>query len=458
MFGVFVRDVGCDDSAIWSKQRRWRVGVMTPRRGAVGVALAILRVGISAVVASAQQASAVPGLAREPVVLAAFESARASEALTIRDQIRFCETPAPPFGEKARGEILRQEFERLGLQNVRVDPAGNVLGDRPGLRPRPHLLVAAHLDTVFPPETDVQVRQEGTVLRGPGIGDNCRGLAVLVAVVRALNQGGVRTAGSVTFAANVGEEGLGNLRGVREIFGVADRKAGAARRPAPDIDRFVSIDGGGLYVATLAVGSRRYRVTYKGPGGHSFAAFGLANPANAVGRAVAKISELKVPSIPRTTFNVGRIGGGTSVNAIPAEAWFEADLRSSDPGALAALDAQFVRAVDAGAAEENARWGRPGLITVVKELVGDRPTGFLANDAPIVETVRAVGRQLGLSVPLSEGSTDANLPMSLGIPALTIGGGGRANDGHAVTESFDTADSWRGTQNAILVVVALATP
>lgn len=428
------------------------------RQALVRMLAAVVGVGLTAGRLTAQQPAAVAGLSKDPAVQAAFEAARASEALTVRDQIRFCEIPAPPFGEKARGEVLKQEFERLGLQNVRVDAAGNVLGDRPGLRPHPHLLLAAHLDTVFPPETDVKVRQEGTLLRGAGIGDNCRGLAVLVAVIRALNQGNVRTAGSVTFAANVGEEGLGNLRGVREIFGVADRKAGAPRKPAPEIDRFVSIDGGGIYVATLAVGSRRYRITYKGPGGHSFAAFGLANPANAVGRAVAKIAELKVPSAPRTTFNVGRIGGGTSVNSIPAEAWFEADLRSSDAAALAALDAQFVRAVDGAAAEENARWGRPGVISVVKELVGDRPSGFLPNDAPIVETVRAVGRQLGLSVPLSEGSTDANLPLSLGIPAVTIGGGGRANDGHAVTESFDTADSWRGTQNAILVVVALSQP
>lgn len=404
------------------------------------------------------QPAAVSSLARDPAVAAALEGARASEAQTLRDQVRFCETPAPPFGERARGEILRREFERLGLQNVRVDTAGNVLGDRPGQRPRPHLMVAAHLDTVFPAETDVRVRQEGTMLRGPGIGDNCRGLAVLVAVVRSLNQGAVRTAGTVTFAANVGEEGLGNLRGVREIFGVADKRPAAGRRGVDGIDRFVSIDGGGIYVATVAVGSRRYRVTFKGPGGHSFAAFGTPNPANALGRAVARVADLKPASSARTTFNIGRIGGGTSVNAIPSEAWLEADLRSSDAASLSALDTQFLKAVDLAAAEENARWGRPGVVTVVKELVGDRPTGALAPGAPIVETARAVGQQLGLSVPLSEGSTDANLPLSLGIPAVTIGGGGRATDGHAETEAFDSAESWKGTQNAVLLTVALATP
>ena len=325
-------------------------------------------------------------------------------------------------------------------------------------------MVAAHLDTVFPAETNVAVRREGPVLRGPGVGDNCRGLAVLTAIARAMRDARVVTPGTITFVANVGEEGLGDLRGVKALFG--DTLKG-------QVDRFVSIDGGGVNVTNVSVGSLRYRVTFKGPGGHSFGAcglgrgpksaaedsfgaFGLANPANALGRAVAKISEFKVPSRPLTTFNVGRIGGGTSVNAIPFEAWMEVDLRSSAPAALKALDADLQRAIDEAVVEENRRWGRPGMVAVEKTLVGDRPAGALADTAPIVQAVRAAGRALGLTVPLSEGSTDANLPMSLGIPAVTIGGGGDGHDAHALTESFDTTDAWRGAQHALLVTITLA--
>ena len=363
------------------------------------------------------------------------------------EQIRFCEVPAPPFAETARGEVLQKAFSELGLRNVRVDRVGNVLAERPGAAARPHVVIAAHLDTVFPAGTNVAVRRDGPVLRGPGVGDNCRGLAVLTAIARAMRDARVETPGTITFVANVGEEGLGDLRGVKALFG--DTLKG-------QVDRFVSIDGGGVTVTNVSVGSLRYRVTFKGPGGHSFAAFGLPNPAQALGRAVAKIAELEVPSRPLTTFNVGRIGGGTSVNSIPFEAWMEVDLRSSAPAALKALDGQFHRAVDEAVVEENRRWGRPGVVTVETTMVGDRPAGALADSAPIVQAVREAGRALGLAVPLSEGSTDANLPMSLGIPAVTIGGGGDGSDAHALTESFDTTDAWRGAQHALLVTITLA--
>lgn len=396
------------------------------------------------------QGANVNALLADATVKAALDAARASERTTVDDQVRICEVPAPPFKESARGDLLRRTFQGLGLQNVRVDRAGNVLGDRPGQAPRPRLVLAAHLDTVFPEDTRVGVSRSGAILRAPGIGDNCRGLAVLVAVIRSLASAGVRTPGSITFVANVGEEGLGDLRGMKTLF--ADTLKG-------QVDRFVSIDGAGFYVTHVAVGSHRYRFTFKGPGGHSFGAFGLPNPANALGRAVARIADLQVPSLPRTTFNVGRIGGGTSVNAIPADAWMEVDLRSSDPAALAALDAKIQAAVDAGAADENRRWPGAARITVDKALVGDRPAGSLPANAPIVETVRQAGQALlGFSIPLSEGSTDANLPLSLRIPAVAIGGGGAGDDVHAVTESFDTTDSWRGTLNAVLVTVALAQP
>ena len=380
-------------------------------------------------------------------VRSALQTAKDNEPQTIEQQIRFCEVPAPPFNETARGLVLKRAFEEAGLENVRVDRVGNVLGDRPGASSRPRTVIAAHLDTVFPEGTDVRVKRDGAVLRGPGIGDDCRGLAVLLAIVRALRQARVETPRTITFVANVGEEGLGDLRGVKELFSATLKD---------QIDRFVSIDGTGLSITNVAVGSHRYRVTFKGPGGHSFGAFGLANPANALGRAVAKIAEFEVPSVPRTTFNVGRIGGGTSVNSIPFESWMEVDMRSSDPAALAALDGKFQKAVDAAVAEENARWGKRQTITVVKDLVGDRPAGSTPASAPIVQTAQAVTRALGFETRMSEGSTDANVPMSLKIPAITISGGGRGSDAHAPSESFDTTDSWKGTQNAILLAIALA--
>jgi acetylornithine deacetylase/succinyl-diaminopimelate desuccinylase-like protein len=388
-------------------------------------------------------------LSRTASVRAAIEAARTSEPQTIDQQIRFCEVPAPPFQEAARGLVLKRAFEDLGLQNVRVDRVGNVLADRPGTAGRPRVMVAAHLDTVFPEGTDVKVRRDGNKLGGPGIGDNCRGLAVLVAIARSLAQARVETAGTVTFVANVGEEGLGDLRGVKELF------AGAR---AAEIDRFVSIDNAGITITNRAVGSHRYRVTFKGPGGHSFGAFGLANPANALGRAISKIADIQVQSQPRTTFNVGRVGGGTSVNAIPFEAWMEVDLRSSEPGPLAELDARFHKAVEAAVAEENARWGGRPTITAAVDLVGDRPAGSTPATSPIVETAQAVARALGLTASLSEGSTDANVPMSRRIPSIAIGGGGWSDDSHAPQESFDATDSWKGTANALLLTIALAQP
>jgi tripeptide aminopeptidase len=398
---------------------------------------------------SAQQASSVTGLARTPSVRAALDAAKDTEPQTIEQQIHFCEVPAPPFQESARAVLLRRAFEELRLKNVRVDRVGNVLGDRPGLSGNPRLVVAAHLDTVFPEGTEVKVRRDGARLSAPGIGDNCRGLAVLVAIARSLDQGRVQTPGTVTFVANVGEEGLGDLRGVKELF---------AGGRGEQIDRFVTIDNAGISITNRAVGSLRYRVTFKGPGGHSFGAFGLANPANALGRAVAKIADFQVPNSPRTTFNVGRIGGGTSVNAIPFESWMEVDIRSSEPGPLTELDTKLRRAVAAAVSEENARWGGHQTISSVIDLVGDRPAGSTPATSPIVETAQAVARELGLVASLSEGSTDANVPMSRHIPSIAIGGGGSSDDSHAPQESFDMTDAWKGTVNAVLLTIALAQP
>jgi tripeptide aminopeptidase len=413
----------------------------------LGVAALVL---ISTMAGSAQQDAAQLGarLLQAAAVKAAIDGVRAAEPQTLEDQVRLCEVEAPPFKEAKRAALYAQLFKEIGLTNVRIDKEGNVLGEKRGNSPRPNLVFSAHLDTVFPEGTNVSVKREGAVLRAPGIGDDCRGLAVVLAVARAMVKHGVQTPGTITFVGTVGEEGLGDLRGVKYLF-----REGLKGQ----IDRFVSIDGTGLGITHIAVGSLRYRVTFKGPGGHSYGAFGLVNPIHALGRAMARVADFAVPREPKTTFNVGRIGGGTSVNAIPFEAWAEVDMRSADKAALQSLDAKFHKAMDDAVLDENARWGSR-QVTVDKTLVGDRPAGRTAADSPIVVTAVSVTKALGFPVTLDEGSTDSNIPMNLGIPAITIDGGGRGTGAHALEETFDSTNSWQGTQRALLLAVALAQP
>ncbi|MGA2145702.1 MAG: M20/M25/M40 family metallo-hydrolase [Bryobacteraceae bacterium] len=399
-------------------------------------------------------ACSVAALAQSPAVLvndasirAAFAAIERNEPRMIEEQIRVCQIAAPPFHEEVRGRELERLFQRDGLNDVRIDKAGNVIGVRPGRSAHPNLVFAAHLDTVFPEGTDVKVTRDSTVLKGPGIGDDCRGLAVLLGMIAALDEAHVETPGAITFVADVGEEGLGDLRGMKELFGVTLKG---------QIDKFVSIDGIGLGITNIGVGSNRYKVTFKGPGGHSYGAFGMANPIQAMGRAIAKIDAFEVPTQPKTTFNVGRVGGGTSVNAIPFEAWMEVDMRSADPASLKAVDDKFQAALHAAVEEENQRWHNRGPVSVSAELVGVRPAGQTPKDNPIVQTALAVSHALGIPETLHEGSTDANVPMNLGIPAITISGGGSGTGAHSLNETFDTRDSWRGTQRALLLAVALA--
>jgi tripeptide aminopeptidase len=388
----------------------------------------------------------VTALAAEASVRAALDVVRRAEEETIQEQIRLCEIPAPPFGEAKRAAFYAQAMRDAGLTDVRIDATGNVLGERRGRNARPHLVLSAHLDTVFPAEVPVRVTRDKNWLRGPGIGDDCRGLAVLLAVVRALKAAQVQTEGPITFVGTVGEEGLGDLRGVKALF------AGPLRLS----DRFVSVDGDGYGITNVGVGSRRYRATFRGPGGHSYDNFGRASPVHALGSAIARLARLEVPAVPRTTFGVGRIGGGTSVNAIASEAWMEVDLRSSDPAALTKLEAGFQASIRSALEEENTRRRSHDPLTVDVEQVGNRPAGRTAPESRIVETAIATLNALALPVRLDEGSTDANLPMSLGIQAITIGGGGIGRDVHSPREAFDTTDSWRGTQLVTLLAIALS--
>ena len=386
-------------------------------------------------------------LMQDPTIKAALAAAQKNEPHFIEEQIRICEIPAPPFKEEARGRELERLFKQMGLKDVRIDKAGNVIGVRPGAAAHPNLLFEAHLDTVFPEGTDVKVKRDGDLLKAPGIGDDCRGLAMMLGVIQALNDAKVQTPGTITFVADTGEEGLGDLRGTKALFNETLKG---------QIDKFISVDGTGLNITTTGVGSYRYRATFKGPGGHSFGAFGLGNPIQAMGRAIAKIDAFEVPTKPKTTFNVGRVGGGTSVNAIPFESWMEVDMRSSDKDSLETINSKYRLAVQEAVDEENKRFKGRGPVTVDNAVVGYRPAGSTPADSAIVKTAIAVTKLFGASGDLGEGSTDSNVPMNLGIPAVTIGGGGRGTGSHALDETFNTKDSYLGTQRGILLAFALA--
>jgi len=408
---------------------------------AMGGARRLLFAALCAVPAGAQSVAEMAG---EPTVKAAFEVIKRDEPALLAEQQRICEIAAPPFQEAARAAEFQKLFEGLGLNNVHIDKAGNVIGTRAGAKAHPNVALAAHLDTVFPAGTDVRVKRLGEVMRGPGIADDCRGLVVLLGVARALNEAKITTSGTITFVADVGEEGLGDLHGMKELFGEGH-----------GIDEFVSIDGTGASLVNVGVGSYRYKVTFKGPGGHSYGNFGAANPIQAMGRVIAKIDQFEVPEKPKTTFNVGRVGGGTSVNAIPFEAWMEVDLRSADVGQLNGLNEKFKVAVSEAVKEENERWHWRGAVSAVSELVGMRPAGKTFDTEPLVRTALAVNRFFGESEGLSEASTDANIPMSKGIPAITIGGGGMGSGAHSLNESYDARDSWKGTERVLVLAVAL---
>lgn len=388
---------------------------------------------------------AVPDGARVREALAA---AVRNEPRTIEEQVSICEIEAPPFKEARRAAEYRRRMEALGLRNVRIDSVGNVIGERPGDPGQPVIVISGHLDTVFPEGTDVRVRREGTVLRAPGIGDDCRGLAVVLAVARAMNEAQIRTRGTVLFVGTVGEEGAGDLRGVRHLF---------ERELRGRVGFFISVDGTGYSMTKDAVGSYRYRVAYRGPGGHSYGDFGMPNPTHALGRAIARIADFQVPSEPRVTFSVGVVQGGTSVNAIAGEASMLVDMRSVDPAALDSVDRRFQAAVRAAVEEENARWtASPVKLTVEVQRTGTRPAGTQPATAPIVVAARAAGERLGFTPQASPSSTDANIPISLGIPSLTIDAGGTGQGAHSLAESWDSAGSEKGTQWALLLVMTLA--
>jgi len=371
----------------------------------------------------------------------------------IREIIAINEVAAPPFKESERAKLFAQMLRESGLQGVEIDPEGNVLGLRKGTGSGPLVAIAAHLDTVFPEGTDVRVRREGNRLLGPGVGDNSRSLAVLLSIIRALDEAKVQTTGDILFIGDVGEEGPGDLRGMRYLF--------QKGRYKDRIRMFVSVDGAGSGsdIVNGALGSRRYHVVFRGPGGHSYGAFGLVNPTYAMAKAIDRLSKISVPSTPRTTYNVGVVGGGTSVNSIPNEVWMDVDLRSESPQQLNKLAEEFIKQMTSAADDENrARSTNQGKISVEAKVIGERPSGITALDSPIVKLAAAAVNKFGFSPTYSVGSTDSNLPISLGVPAITVDSGGSGGRAHALDEwiNVEKTSSVRGINLVMTTLLALA--
>jgi len=391
--------------------------------------------------------AATQALVDNPKVKAALEAIKADDAATFAEQKHITEIASPPYKEKVRAEYYLKRMQELGLKDASIDAEGNVIALRKGTGGgHPKLAIAAHLDTVFPEGTDVTVKEKDGTFVAPGLGDDARGLVALLSIIKAMNANDISTIGDIMFVGDVGEEELGNLRGMKALF-----------RDHTDIDGFISIDGLGVdRVVNQGTGSHRYEFVFKGPGGHSFQEFGLPSAIHAMGRAIAKIADLQTPSDPKTTFTVGKVSGGTSVNAIASEARMAVDMRSNSTEELLKLEAKLLDLVKQAVAEENARWKSDKLVLDIK-LIGDRPAGVVAADSPVVQaaqkSVAAVSS--GRKVTLAGASTDSNQPMSLGVPAVTIGGGGEGGNWHSVNEWYKPVDGYLGPQRALMTILML---
>ncbi|MBI2956188.1 MAG: M20/M25/M40 family metallo-hydrolase [Acidobacteria bacterium] len=392
----------------------------------------------------------VESVERHPTVRRAAESFVREADWILQQQIRLTSIPAPPFREEERARYLEEQFHLLGLENVRRDAIGNVLGERPGRDAEHLVLLSAHMDTVFAAETEIEVRREGDRWVGPGIADNGAGLAALLALIRALDESGLRTGATLLFVANVGEEGEGDLRGMRALFAEP-----ALRRR---VRAAIALDGSNVErLTTKALGSKRFQVTVRGPGGHSWSDFGLPNPIQVLARAIARITAVALPAQPRSVVNIGEIHGGTSVNAIPYEAWMKVDIRSEMESENERLEQALRSALADAVAEENA-WARTkGVpLTVEVKTIGHRPTGKLPAAARIIDVFRAVDTHLGIQTSIQRSSTDANIPISFGIEAVAVGGGGRSGASHSLREWYDPTGRELGLKRILLALALLA--
>jgi tripeptide aminopeptidase len=384
----------------------------------------------------------------DPRVRRAEGSVLAGDATTVAQQVLLTRIPAPPFGEEARGRRMAELMAGEGLEDVTTDGTGNVLGRLRGADGGAPVVLSAHLDTVFSVDTPVTVREDGDRLLGPGISDDGRGLAVLLAVARAVRESGLRPRSPVLFAATVGEEGPGNLRGVRRLFGPDGAGAGAAA--------FVSLDGAGLdRIVTRGVGSRRFRITVRGAGGHSWVDWGLANPIHALGATVGRLAALELPTDPVGTLTVARWGGGTSINAVPQEAWAEVDTRSESESNLESVE-EALRATVTSCVSEAAGYASRGRLSVEVATLGVRPGGATPPESDVVRAAVAATRAVGVEPTLSCSSTDANVPMAAGIPAVTLGGGGEAGLAHTTEEWYRNHRGPEGVVRALYVLLLIA--
>ena len=372
----------------------------------------------------------------------------ARDGATIRTQLAVSQIPAPTGDERERGEWVATRMAALGLSDVRIDAAGNVIATRPGRDDARPVLVCAHLDTVFGRDVTLTFRRDGARLTGPGIGDNGRGLAAMLAIAEEIDGGTVRTRRPIVFVATTGEEGAGDLRGAKYLFAHLPDEPVAA----------IALDGAGdERVVHKALGSRRYHVDFRGSGGHSWAAFGVPNPVHAAASAAAMLASLPLPRSPRTTLSVSRIGGGTSINSIPEEGWLEVDLRSTSTAMLDRFDREIRIVVRAAAQQENARraTSTPPLSHDVL-IIGDRPSGEVAADHPLVLSALEATQLIDRDPELAAASTDANVPIALGVPAIAIGAGGRGGDAHTPGEWYDNTDGPLGISRAMTILATAA--
>ena len=404
---------------------------------------------MSSIVTNLSPSQIIQDLLNAPEVIESFRFFEQDADAITEEHIAICEIPASPFDEQARAEYLRDKLADIGLSEVTLDGIGNCIGMFRGSAASPVMVVSAHLDTVFAKGTDFTVQRNQQRLLAPGISDDGSGLAALIAIARTLVNTGARTVGSILFVGTVGEEGEGNLRGVRFLF---------TEGPwAGRIDSFLSFDGHGIdRITNQALGSHRYRVKLSGPGGHSWGDFGIPNPVHALGRAISRLASYPFPKEPRTTFNVGKVQGGTSVNAIPSEASMDIDLRSSDEEELRRLDAYFRRSVHEAVDQENGG-RRPGdsELSLSIDLVGNRPSGQTSPTSPIVEIALEATRAIGVEAQLEQSSTDSNLPISIGIPAITMGSGGASGSSHTLEEWYEPLERDKGLKRGLLTILGV---
>lgn len=388
-------------------------------------------------------------LLRDERIAQAFDFIDTSATRFTAEHIRICEIPAPPFKEQERGRYFAARFNELGLSDVHTDSEGNVIGFYRGESEQPMLVLSAHLDTVFPEGTETTVRRVGSRLCAPGIADNCAGLAALIALVQTLNTAQIKPRGTIAFVATVGEEGEGDLRGVRHLF--------TEGKLAGRVSAFVSFDGPGVdFITHQALGSRRYRVTLEGPGGHSWGDFGVVNPVHALGRAIARLADYHAPHEPRTTYNIGRIEGGESVNVIPQSASIDVDLRSAAEVELSRVEEFLLMAINRAVVDENVMRAASGKkLKAEVRLIGNRPSGETPRDALLVRTAVEASRALNVAPYLNRASTDSNIPISLKVPAITIGVGGVSNDSHRLSEWYDPTGRELGYKRALLLALGM---